>query len=178
MYDVDTFITEADAVAVTGYSEETVDAIEAMLRRLAAESSGLIERKLGSLHDDAAAAEILAEGVSGSALMLARFSPEAPTPVHNHNSWGVVLVLSGTDRYERWRVEPGQTEDQATVTMLESLELGPGDSVLFPPPPQDLHAQQGIDEAAWELVFFAANPMCEPRAYYDPEAGTVRYGMP
>ncbi|HZD74306.1 MAG TPA: hypothetical protein VE776_10565 [Actinomycetota bacterium] len=34
---------------------------------------------------------------------------------------------------------------------------------------------EGFVTPAWELVYFGRNPNTRPRAYFDPEAGTVTY---
>ena len=176
VYEVKRFIEEAEIIIREGYTNGSVAAIKERLQRLAAESDLLAERDLTGLHGTSAQAEILGGGPNGSVLMLARFPAEAPTPVHNHNSWGVAFVLKGRDRYERWRrVDDGSDRERAEVEMIEALELGPGEAVSFPPPPQDLHAQQGMGDAVWELVFFATDPNREPRAYFDPETRKVTY---
>ena len=36
-----------------------------------------------------------------------------------------------------------------------------------------IHSQQGIGEAAWELVYFGRDPNARPRLYFDPVAGRV-----
>ena len=165
-----------EPIVRTGFHDDSVAAIERRLGRLSAENDLLTEENLAALHGAAAQAEIIGRGRDGSVLMLARFPADAPTPVHNHNSWGVAYVLHGRDRYERWRrLDDGSDRDRAEVELVESVELGPGEAMSFPPPPQDLHAQQGIGDAVWELVFFATDPNRDPRAYFDPRAGTVRY---
>jgi hypothetical protein len=35
---------------------------------------------------------VLAEGADGSLLVLVRFPVSAPTPIHNHNTWGIVCA--------------------------------------------------------------------------------------
>jgi predicted metal-dependent enzyme (double-stranded beta helix superfamily) len=176
MYNVEQFIEEAEAIVRQGYTTGSVAAIKERLRRLAAESDVLAKGNLTGLHGAAAQAEVLGRGPDGSVLMLARFSADAPTPVHNHNSWGVAYVVKGRDRYERWRrVDDGTDPERAEVELIEALELGPGEATSFPPPPQDLHAQQGIGNVVWELVFFAADPDRQSRAYFDPEIGKVTY---
>ena len=98
------------------------------------------------------------------ALMLARFPHEAETPVHNHNSWGVVCVVAGRDRYLAWRRrDDGSRTAYAEVEVESEHVLNPGDVVHFAAPPQDLHSQQGIDAPVWELVFFGRDPNAQPR---------------
>jgi hypothetical protein len=36
-----------------------------------------------------------------------------------------------------------------------------------------IHSQQGIGEAAWELVYFGRDPNARPRLYFDPASGRV-----
>jgi predicted metal-dependent enzyme (double-stranded beta helix superfamily) len=117
---------------------------------------------------------------SGLTLVRARFGPEAMTPVHNHGSWGVIGVYHGRDRYQVWRrLDPGDGPGEAEVELVEERILGPGDVAVLPPPPQDIHAQQGHDgEATYEFVLFGANAMVLPRLYFDPAAKTAEEVLP
>lgn len=107
----------------------------------------------------------------GLTLMDASFGPETLTPIHNHNSWGVIGVYRGRDRYQVWRrMDAGSGAGQAHVQLIEERILEPGDVVILPPPPQDIHAQQGYDgQTAYELVLFGTNPVGKPRLYFEPE---------
>ena len=172
------FVQDATTLlADLGQTDEGFEAVGTLLQRLAAQPGIISEEHLQSLHGSGSTATILTEGSDGScALMLARFPAEAPTPVHNHNSWGIACVVQGRDRYERWeRLDDGSDPDHADLRLAEEFELGPGDFVYFHKPPHDIHSQQGIDEAAWELVFFGKNPNTKPRAYFDPERHSVTY---
>jgi len=113
---------------------------------------------------------------TGLTLVRARFGPEAMTPIHNHGSWGIVGVYRGEDRYQIWRrLDDGATPGAARIELVDEMILGPGDVVIMPNPPQDLHAQQGYGgEAAYELVLFGKNAMVLPRLYFDPETGATR----
>jgi predicted metal-dependent enzyme (double-stranded beta helix superfamily) len=108
---------------------------------------------------------------NGLTLMNASFTPDAMTPIHNHNSWGIVGLYRGRDRYQVWRrVDAGSTAGDAHVELIEERILEPGDVITFPPPPQDIHAQQGYaGETAYELVLFGNNPMGKPRLYFEPD---------
>jgi predicted metal-dependent enzyme (double-stranded beta helix superfamily) len=111
--------------------------------------------------------------------MLARFPPAAPTPVHNHNSWGVICVIRGRDRHILWaREDDGSQPGRAQLRMVESRELGPGDIAWFPDAPADIHSQQGIGADAWELVYFARDPTTGSRLYFDPERERVEERAP
>lgn len=113
---------------------------------------------------------------TGLTLVRARFGPEAMTPIHNHGSWGIVGVYRGEDRYQIWRrLDDGTTPGRARIELVDEMILGPGDVVIMPNPPQDLHAQQGYGgEAAHEFVLFGKNAMALPRLYFDAETGATR----
>jgi predicted metal-dependent enzyme (double-stranded beta helix superfamily) len=117
---------------------------------------------------------------SGLTLVRARFGPEAMTPIHNHGTWGVVGVYRGRDRYQVWRrLDEGSDAGPARIELVDERVLGPGDVVVLPPPPQDIHAQQGEDgEAAHEFVLFGKNAMTLPRLYFDPAQGLAREVQP
>ena len=170
------FVADAEALLRRlGATDTGFAAVAERLRRLAAEPSILDRAELQDLHGTASAT-ILHEGPHGTALMLAYFPHEQPTPVHNHNSWGVVCVVRGTDRYLRWeREDDGADPGRARLRLADERTLRAGDVLWFPEPPHDIHSQQGIDAPAWELVYFGRNPNSRPRAYFDPQAGTVTY---
>lgn len=108
------------------------------------------------------------------ALMLARFPHESETPVHNHNSWGVVCVVAGRDRYVAWRRrDDASREGYAEVEVEYEKVLAPGEVVHFADMPADLHSQQGVDAPVWELVFFGRDPNAQPRLYFDPPTHRV-----
>src|SRR2546428_5057146 len=143
-----------------------------LLRMQAADGTVIDESRLDALHQSSAQATILGHGPTGSTLMLGRFSAEAPTPVHNHNTWGVLCVVRGRDRHILWRrQDDGSRVGQAQLQIIETRELDPGDVAWFPDVPGDIHSQQGIGEAAWELVYFGRDPNVRPRLYFDPETG-------
>jgi predicted metal-dependent enzyme (double-stranded beta helix superfamily) len=175
--DVARFLTEAaHLVATAGSNAETFEQVGRLMQRL---DPGIVARTWGeltSLHGSGATSTILAEGPDGAVLMLARFPSKAPTPVHNHNSWGVACVVEGRDRYVAWRrLDDGSDPHRAHLEVAKEREMGPGDFVWFGPPPQDVHSQQGVGDAAWELVYFGRNPNLVPRAYFDPVSGAVTY---
>ena len=151
--------------------------IARLIRELALRPGILPNVDLARLHDAGSTATILHQGDDGrGALMLLRLPDEAPTPVHNHNTWGVAVVIEGINRYWRWdRLDDLSDPDHAEIRLAEVFIHGPGEYVLWDDPPHDLHAQQGIDGAAWEFVFFGRNPNLQPRAYFDPETGDVTY---
>ena len=151
--------------------------IALLLQELAVQPDILPDVDLAGLHDTGSTATILHQGEDGrGALMLLRLPDVAPTPIHNHNTWGVAVVIQGTNRYWRWeRLDDLSDPDMAELQLEEVFEHGPGEYVLWGDPPHDLHAQQGVNGAAYEFVFFGRNPNLQPRAYFDPETGRVTY---
>ena len=139
----------------------------------------LPDEPLGNVHAGRQSGPLYTDA-TGLTLVQARFGPEALTPVHNHGSWGVVGVYRGLDRYQVWRrLDDGDDPAAARVALVEERILGPGDVVILPPPPQDIHAQQGhAGQAVHEFVLFGRNAMELPRLYFDPERGGAREVQP
>lgn len=163
-------------LAAGGPTAANRTAIADEIRRLGAEYLPRDTASLASLHGSGAAATVLARAPEGPVLMLARFPADAPTPVHNHNSWGIVCVIAGRDRYLRWtRLDDGSDPDRARLVVAETKELGPGDTEFIDDPPGDIHSQQGIDGPVWELVLFGRDPDAAPRTYFEPETGALTY---
>jgi hypothetical protein len=165
-----------ELLRANGTSATARQAIADALRELGKELVVGPEAALSGLHGSSAAATVLARAADGPVLMLARFPSDAPTPVHNHNSWGIVCVVRGRDRYLRWdRLDDGSDPEHARLTLAQEIELGVGDVMFLAEPPGDIHSQRGIEGPVWELVFFGRDPDAAPRAYFEPDAGTVTY---
>jgi predicted metal-dependent enzyme (double-stranded beta helix superfamily) len=168
------------AIDADGVTDAAMRRIQQALRALATTPGLLEQAALAGLHGSGAGAAALAsEGIDGLTLMLARFPPDAPTPVHDHGSWGVSCVVAGRDRYVHWeRLDDGRDPDRAQVRVRYETVLGPGDSVCWSDPPGDIHSQQGEGEPAWELVLFGRDALQTTRHYFDPETGRVHTASP
>jgi predicted metal-dependent enzyme (double-stranded beta helix superfamily) len=178
-YSVDQFMADARATyARLGSTDAGRQALGTILQRLARASDLMPQEELAALHGGEATATLLAsDGPESLTLMLARFT--TPTSVHDHGSWGVACVVQGRDRYQQWeRLDDGSDATHAEVRMQTEQDLGPGDVVTWSGPPHDLHAQQGVDGPAWELVLFGRNVTQLPRRYFDPVSGAVRTALP
>ena len=175
-YTPEAFLAEAERLLERhGAGDAGFAKVAEALRRLAAEPGIADDLSLAGLHGSSSAT-ILAEGPGGGALMLASFPAGDPTPVHDHNSFGVLCVVRGHDRYLRWeRLDDGGDPARAELRLAEERALGPGDVLWFGGPPHDIHSQEGVGGPAVELVFFGSNPNLRPRAYFDPAVGTVTY---
>ena len=154
----------------------TVDRLLKVGERLSAASRepGFVdESNMRMLHGGDSSFTLLQTDPDGLTLMLARFSPDEETPVHDHSSWGVACVVRGRDRYRHWH-----HDDEGHLKVLYEKVLEPGEFVVWMDPPHDIHSQQGIDRAALELVLFGKDVTVIPRNYYDPGTGKVRTALP
>jgi predicted metal-dependent enzyme (double-stranded beta helix superfamily) len=176
------FIADVKAIlAAEGASEAGQERIATRMRAFVRHPDVLAahEELKGNVHTGRQSAPLYTDD-TGLTLVRARFGPEAMTPIHNHGSWGIVGVYRGRDRYQVWRrLDDGSRPGQARVELVEERIMGPGDVAVLPPPPQDIHAQQGDGgEPAYEFVLFGKNAMLLPRLYFDPERGAAREVVP
>ncbi|HUG13882.1 MAG TPA: hypothetical protein VMM78_02595 [Thermomicrobiales bacterium] len=179
---VDAFI--GDVKSILAEHGETDTAMQQIAGRMAAfttDESVLAahEETSGNIHTGRQSTPLYQDD-TGLTLVRARFGPEEMTPIHSHGSWGVIGVYKGRDRYQVWRrLDAGTGDGDAEVEIVEERILEPGDVVILPPPPQDIHAQQGHDgDAAYEFVLFGANAMVLPRLYFDPQQKVAREVLP
>lgn len=183
-YGIAEFIADARRIVPAGGGDPGPagrDALGSCLQRLAGNTElrdrmGVPTARGGTHGMDIRGSELHKEPDGTLALMFARFPHEAETPVHNHNSWGVVCVVHGRDRYLAWRRSDGGTEPgRGEVELLYERLLGPGEFVHFGDvPDEDWHSQQGADGApVWELVFFGRDPNARPRLYFDPTSRAI-----
>lgn len=185
VYGVDAFIRDVRQVLETeGPTEAGLEQMAAHMRVLL-RSPEILEGEepaAGNIHDaDRRPAESerrgpLYLGEDGLFLGRGRFSPNAMTPIHTHGAWGMVGVYKGRDLYQIWRrLDDGHGPGEARLELVEERILEPGEVAIIPPPPQDIHAQQGYDgDTVFELVLFGDNVMTKPRLYFDPEQQTAR----
>lgn len=156
-----------------GVTTERLARVGELLSRASQEPGFVTESEMHSLHRSRSTFTLLQTDPDGLTLMLARFSPDEETPVHNHHSWGVACVVQGKDRYRHWRLD----EDGRLEVLYEKV-LEPGTFVTWLEPPHDIHSQQGVGDAALELVLFGRNVAVIPRDYFDPNTGEVTTALP
>ena len=167
------FMSRARDILAGGVTDESLSAVGRLLATMSENRGFVPDSEMGSLHGGDSTFTVVQSDPDGLTLMLARFSAKEETPVHDHNSWGVACVVSGTDRYRHWELG-----DDGTVRILYEKELRPGSFVTWLDPPRDIHSQQGVGGDALELVLFGKNVMTIPRRYYDPRTGDVRTALP
>jgi predicted metal-dependent enzyme (double-stranded beta helix superfamily) len=160
------FMREARRLLEPGVDESTLEAVGRRLAEASREPGFVTEGEMQDLHGSESSFTLLQSDPDGLTLMLSRFSPDAPTPVHDHKTWGVACVVRGRDRYTHYEM----TTDGG-VRVLYDLQLEPGSFVTWLGPPHDVHRQQGVGEDAMELVLFGKDVTKVERAYYDAETG-------
>jgi predicted metal-dependent enzyme (double-stranded beta helix superfamily) len=172
-------MTRVRELTAGGAGATVREEIGRLLAELAASGAIPFDPVASGLHGTKAAQTILATDGGALTLMLARFPEEAPTPVHDHKTWGVAYVVRGVDRHLHWhRMDDGREPGRATVVVDDDRELVAGEVAHWGGPPEDIHSQQGVGGPVFELVCFGRNPMVAVRNYFDPERGTVREAMP
>lgn len=173
----------ADASAILDRDGETAASLRAVGSRMQRTAEGFDAHTvegLKGLHGTGSSSTILhSEFPDGLTLVLSRFPPETATPVHNHGSWGVALVIEGRDHHVHWRrLDDGVLPGRARLEIDADEVIPEGEFVCWLGPPGDIHSQQGVSRPAYELVLFGRNVMVHPRLYFDPGAGTVRERLP
>ena len=106
---------------------------------------------------------------------VSRFSHEHPTPVHTHNTWGVLCGYKGTDRYVQYdRVDDGSQEGYAQLKEVINRTITRGDAVWWREYPHDIHQQLALgDEPSWELLLMGKSTGGIERLHFDPESYQV-----
>jgi predicted metal-dependent enzyme (double-stranded beta helix superfamily) len=172
-----------DASAVLrrdGVTEASLRAVGLRMQRTAEGFDAHTVAGLKALHGTSSSSTVLrSDSPDGLTLALSRFPPEAATPVHNHGTWGVALVLEGRDHHLHWRrLDDGMAAGRARLEIDADQFVSAGEFVTWLGPPGDIHSQQGVGRAVYELVLFGRNVMTYPRLYFDPRAGTVQERLP
>ena len=167
------FMVAARNMLAGGINEERLNAVGRLLAHSSREPGFVPDTEMRALHGGDSSFTLLQTDPDGLTLMLARFSALEEPPVHDHNSWGVACVVRGQDRYRHWH-----HDDEGKLKVLYEKVLDPGSFVVWLDPPHDIHSQQGIGEAALELVLFGKDVTVIPRHYYDPETGKIRTALP
>jgi 3-mercaptopropionate dioxygenase len=100
------------------------------------------------------------------------FRPEAPTPVHDHVTWGLIGVYSGTQRTTRYhRDDDGSTPGRCQFTEIadELLTHGATYPLL---PPHDIHRIEVVSaEPGLSIHVLGADLKRQRRRIFDVAAG-------
>ena len=107
-------------------------------------------------------------------LSIAKFSDQRPTPVHTHNTWGVICGYRGRDHYEGWeRVDDGSRPGYAELNLVADQVMQQGVAHYWLEYPKDIHRQQACDEPSWELLLMGKSTRGIARLHFDPKQNTV-----
>ena len=102
------------------------------------------------------------------------FEAGRPTAVHNHNTWGVIGIVTGKQRTARYRrTDDGSVPGKATLELTDDSVLEKG-SIYFLLPPDDLHRIEAIDEPSLSIHVLGVDLRQQFRQFFDVEAGTYR----
>lgn len=113
-------------------------------------------------------------GDGGLALSALVVPSGAATPVHDHLTWGLVGLCQGRQRETVYRrSQAGEPRGQATLAVVEELELAPGDCYDLLPH-NDIHQVLTTSaETSVSLHLLGNDNGCTWRNQYDPEASSV-----
>ncbi|HWO56924.1 MAG TPA: hypothetical protein VNN55_05105 [bacterium] len=179
-----TLAIAGSAVARYGVTDTAMALVREALARLAGQPMLRDNAKLQEIHGSpkSNAAVLATRGDDSVTLFLARFEKGHPTPLHDHQTWGIVYVLEGRDHYVHMTARFARDSAHADLQVDFDTVLTPGTSVYWLPPPRDLHTQEALDSVVWELVLAGRNllgPSVMPhRHYFDPETGNVSHTPP
>jgi predicted metal-dependent enzyme (double-stranded beta helix superfamily) len=109
-------------------------------------------------------------------LSVSQFSDEHPTPVHTHNTWGVICGYTGRDQYVQFdRVDDGSREGYAQLKEVINRVITRGDAVWWREYPHDIHQQQALDrDPSWEIILMGKSTRGIERLHFDPANHQVR----
>ncbi len=177
----DSTLAVADrAIHRYGVTDSAMIEIQAALARLALQPSLKDQARLQQIHGSSSsnAALLASRGDDNLSLFLSRFQAGHATPVHDHQTWGVLHVLEGRDHYIHWSVDyQDGSRSKALTRMATGMVLGPGSSVYWLPPPHDLHSQVAMEDTVWELLLagrnFLSPSVLGHRHYFDTKSGDV-----
>jgi predicted metal-dependent enzyme (double-stranded beta helix superfamily) len=110
-------------------------------------------------------------GLALSALVV---PPGAQTPVHDHLAWGLVGLYRGTQDEDVFaRHDHGEVEDEATLTILESRALVPGDFYELLPETDIHRVRTTSDVTSVSLHLLGIDNGCIWRHRFEPDEGKV-----
>ncbi len=91
------------------------------------------------------------------------WGPGQSTPIHNHTVWGMVGVLKGAERCQRYRMEGGRVVKDGEPVILHA-----GDMDVVSPAVGDLHtvANALSDQPSVSIHVYGANIGTTPRSVF------------
>ena len=176
-YDIESFIVECKSLlGEMGSGEEGLKAIGGKLKILAQRSDLLSLGRLRGRSDSSVESRLLHREVDGSfLLLLSRFAEGRPSPIHNHGTWGVICGYTGHDRQTLYeRIDDGAISGFAEIAPKIEVLVGPGDIVVLPDAPLDIHSHAAESGSAWALILQGKEPDKQQRKHFDMARKQVR----
>lgn len=93
---------------------------------------------------------------------------------HDHQTWGCVVGLDGTERNIIWkREDDGSKAGHAELTVAHQSDVGKGQTIVFMP--DDIHSVNNLgDTPTMSLHIYGKSLAHVSRSEFDPEANVVR----
>jgi 3-mercaptopropionate dioxygenase len=113
-------------------------------------------------------------GDGGLALSALVVPPGAQTPVHDHLAWGLVGLYRGTQDEDVFtRTDDGSSEDEASLAIVESRALKPGDLYELLPETDIHRVRTTSPETSVSLHLLGIDNGCIWRHRFLPDEGKV-----
>ncbi len=93
---------------------------------------------------------------------------------HDHQTWGVVVGLDGTERNTIWqRTDDGSRQNHAVLEVHHEADVGKGQTIVFMP--NDIHSVKNItDRPSLSLHIYGKSLAHTGRSEFEPETNTIR----
>jgi predicted metal-dependent enzyme (double-stranded beta helix superfamily) len=102
------------------------------------------------------------------------WAPGKGVSPHDHQTWGVVVGLDGTERNTFWqRKDDGSRKGHAILKAHHEADVGKGQTIVFMP--DDIHSVQNLTERpSLSLHIYGKNLAFTGRSEFDTESNTMR----
>lgn len=174
-YDFDAFIGDVTTITGSGSSEQEVTSrvAEALTRLLAQEDFRLPDEMIVPSEERYVMYPLYVAPDDSFSVASAVWNVGQSTPVHGHETWGVVGIYSGIEAEDNYAKPPADHTGPLTVVERE-LRWEPGQVTVCCTTDDDVHMVAcGSDEPCVGIHVYGANIGTLSRRRYDPETGEV-----
>jgi 3-mercaptopropionate dioxygenase len=120
---------------------------------------------------------LLYKAQDGSFIVVAMvWRPGVVTPIHDHQTWGVIGLLQGREEETRYdRLDDGAVPGYAKIRRAASLSYGPGQVSVCCLPEYDIHSVKNVGEqVAISIHTYGGDQSSIESCIYDPSNYTVK----